>query len=301
MHKALRVAAPVRVWVEQQPEGRVHSVFAKACNLAWGDEWISLVLPEYGMVPGGIAVALTGEGGWGFRPGEAVRWDAARQCLFSTGSGTGIDFAGAPLWANRGRVASVAPAPVRHARLASLAGVVRADGRGELARAFSGWPPTFPADRDPLQWCSYAWEPMQAMLHALTTGDADGVAEAVRPLVGLGEGLTPSGDDFLVGLLAALHYGGNGLRSMQVACRLRLGAEAAKLGARATTPVSANYLRQAAGGSFSERLETVAVALLSEEGGDYAAAARLLIDTGHSSGTDSLVGLMLGTTVIQVG
>ena len=106
MHKALRVSAQVLAWVGQQPEGRVHSVFARACNLAWGDHLISLTMPEYGMVPGGVAVALTGEGGWGFLPGEPVFWDAAGQRLL--GTRTGVDLAGAPLWANRCRVGSVA-------------------------------------------------------------------------------------------------------------------------------------------------------------------------------------------------
>jgi hypothetical protein len=187
---------------------------------------------------------------------------------------------------------------VLSARLAELAGVVRQYGRGELARALAVWPPAFPAEpADPSRWSSFAWAPLRTLLEALTDGDAEAVPAALRPVVGLGEGLTPSCDDFLLGLEAVLYYGRNLLGPRQVVYALRLGAEAARL-ARGTTPVSANYLRLAARGGFSERLEAVALALLADAGGDAAAGARMLIEIGHSSGTDSLVGLILGTVAI---
>jgi len=101
----------------------------------------------------------------------------------------------------------------------------------------------------------------------------------------------------VTGLLAALHYGRAGLSQAQTQAVRRLADEAVSL-APGTTPVSANYLRLAAAGGFSERLESTALALLAPDEGDVAGAARSLIEIGHSSGTDSLVGLLLGTSAL---
>lgn len=298
MLRALRVAEQAEAWLSQLSEGRVHSTFAKACNLSWGDRLLSLVLPEHGMVPGGATVALTRDEGWGFAPGEAVHWDASRRRL--EGSRTTVDLSGAARWTGRGPAAAVAPAPVLGQRTAVMAGVVHEGGRGELAQILSHLPPRFPAERDPGRWSSFAWAPMESLLRALAAGESATAAAALVPLVGLGEGLTPSCDDFLLGILAVLHYGQAALTGPQAVCGGVVAAETVRLSA-GSTPVSANYLRLAAEGGFSERLEAAVLALVSPSEDDMLPAARALMDTGHSSGTDSLVGVILGATFILLG
>lgn len=291
--RALRVDATVLAWVEQQPEGRVHSVFARACNLAWGDRLIAVVHPEQGMVPGGIVVEATAPP-WDFRPGEPVAWDGGRRRL--AGARTAIDLAGAAVWENRPALPAIAGEADLLERLDLVTGLIQAEGRGELARLLTGGSPA-PAGGSGLSWSQYAWVPIAEVLRHLAAGDGVRAAHPLPSLIGLGEGLTPSGDDFVVGLLAALHYGREGLDPSQAEAGRRLAREAARL-APGTTPVSASYIRQAAAGRFSEQLEAAALAILSPEGEGVAEAARRLIQTGHSSGTDSLVGLVLGIRAI---
>jgi len=272
MLQAVRMDIRVADWLAGRPEGRVHSLFSRACNLAWGAHLISLVQPAYGMVPGGVAVAYEG----GFRPGEPVVWDGERL----RGAGQTVSLSGAALWTNK--------SPLSHPHCSQelwggMTEVALHQGRGELVRLLS--PGAAPAGG----WCSFAQGRMEALLEALRAGRHAALAEATRSLVGLGEGLTPSCDDFLLGLLAVLYYAGApGYAPLADAVRRHVAG---------TTPVSANYLRLAADGGFSERIETAALALLSN--GDAPAAAAALIASGQSSGTDSLVGIIMAGRILS--
>jgi len=132
-----------------------------------------------------------------------------------------------------------------------------------------------------------------------------GVEEACRHLdirtararvacfVGWGEGLTPAGDDYLVGLCAAL----GALADADVARAAfvdELRRCIASLGAR-TTPVSAHFLALAAGGDFNADVLRARDALRS---GRVAGRARRAFDdlvaAGSTSGADALTGLLSG-------
>jgi Protein of unknown function (DUF2877) len=107
--------------------------------------------------------------------------------------------------------------------------------------------------------------------------------DAVSDLIGLGPGLTPSGDDFLVGALAALDALG------QTNIRAVLG-RAVVAAADRTSPLSASLLRAAAAGHVSENLHTMVAALVtSDADAAIAAAARF----GHTSGFDALAGAVV--------
>lgn len=123
-----------------------------------------------------------------------------------------------------------------------------------------------------------------AMSLAIRRRDAAGFLEAARALVGLGEGLTPAGDDYLVGALAALHRLGEGWPTGEAPLRDALIAHAC----RATPMVSAAFLCYAVAGQFSEPLRDLAMA-------DTVAAARAaataLARMGATSGADTLAGV----------
>jgi hypothetical protein len=119
--------------------------------------------------------------------------------------------------------------------------------------------------------------------------------EAASGLVGLGAGLTPTGDDFLCGFLAALRCAsraGDGDRRFVLALG-RLLAE--RLGA--TTTVGATYLEGAIAGAFTGEIQALVAALARDDGdGESRATAALeaLCGLGHSSGMDTATGLLYG-------
>jgi hypothetical protein len=116
----------------------------------------------------------------------------------------------------------------------------------------------------------------------------------VQALVGLGEGLTPSGDDFLVGLLAVLHLTGflpcypDPPVQAQFCEYVRLG----------TSQLSGEFLRCAFAGHFAEPLVRLVRALCAPEADAWLVHAATLATVGHSSGVDAMVGIALGCRLL---
>jgi len=131
-----------------------------------------------------------------------------------------------------------------------------------------------------------------ALAGACAAHDALGAAEAAVSLLGLGAGLTPSGDDFVGGAFfarAALAQLGEAHASWRrAAATVRGAAEGA------TNPISAALLGDLLDGHGWSPLHELARALASgDESGAIDAATRLT-RLGHSSGWDLLAGFVAG-------
>lgn len=122
-----------------------------------------------------------------------------------------------------------------------------------------------------------------ALTRAIRGRDAADFLDAAHGLVGLGEGLTPAGDDYLVGTLAVLHRLAGGWPAAGAVARALI-AHAGD----ATTMVGAAFLRHAVRGQFSEPLRDLAMA---ESGAAARAASATLARMGATSGADTLAGM----------
>src|SRR5262249_54749872 len=105
--------------------------------------------------------------------------------------------------------------------------------------------------------------------------------DAIHGLTGLGPGLTPSGDDLLVGALAVL----DALAERKTHAALANAIAAAPRGL--TSPLSDYLLRAAAAGYLGDPLCRAVSAVIS---GKAEAAVASIREIGHSSGWDMLVG-----------
>jgi Protein of unknown function (DUF2877) len=105
----------------------------------------------------------------------------------------------------------------------------------------------------------------------------------VADLVGLGSGLTPSGDDLLVGALALL----DALDEMEA--HAALARVIAALPCGSTSALSACLLRTAAAGHVGEHLHGAVSAVVSGAADQAIAAIRKI---GHSSGWDMMAGML---------
>jgi hypothetical protein len=167
--------------------------------------------------------------------------------------------------------------------------------------------PTCPVPRESLTACwltpcempnrlglvaSAAYPPMRHLRDVLAKSTSAGVArdldiEPVLPLIGLGGGLTPSGDDALGGAMIALHC--MGCDWLRDAFWSRLQASAAT----GTGPISYAHLEAAAQGYGHEALHWTLNTLLAGRAGDMRANLAAIGAIGHTSGWDALAGIVL--------
>jgi hypothetical protein len=106
-------------------------------------------------------------------------------------------------------------------------------------------------------------------------------------LIGAGPGLTPSGDDLLIGVMATLHR----LEKYRMLARLS-NCIHAELGHR-TNPISAAHLVAAMDGLAGESMMTVIDELIFAPRTDAERLARELDRIGATSGWDSFVGIVV--------
>ena len=125
-----------------------------------------------------------------------------------------------------------------------------------------------------------------AFQNALRLGGIDAVLAASTKLVGLGEGSTPAGDDYLVGVLHALAPSG------REGARESLVAALAGIGEGRTTAASAAWLAAAARGEPTPVWRALLDALASGDEPEVRRAARAVRGTGHTSGAFSLRGFL---------
>ena len=131
-----------------------------------------------------------------------------------------------------------------------------------------------------------------ALERGIAARDAGDFADAACSLIGLGEGLTPAGDDAIVGALAAIHRLAPAWLAAQAGQRDRL-ADAAR---RGTTDVARDFILEALDGRFAEPVLAVLTASSDHDAG---IAARRLLAMGATSGADTLCGIRLGCRALE--
>ena len=295
---AALVLGPVR-------EGYVYSVFRRAANL-WAppNTLLAVTAPTAMRVPNGVVVdaptwapetAFLGLGvampawiGDGF-----IRIPAARFC---------INVDAAPLWDARPQFPERTISPEFLAQhLDRLDCLVRDSARGN--------PWCFASVLDPLERerreaclervAHRARPAVSDLLAGIAANETDRISAGTRRLAGLGHGLTPSGDDFLIGVCGALALVGAALPSRAVCqqagtCDDQAAAVAAAAAGR-TTLLSSIWLDHAARGEFSAEVGDVLVTLADTNATGLEVAATRLLAVGDLSGLDTAAGVLLGS------
>ncbi len=287
MHPASLVsdAVPRRIARADRSGFRVHSIYRSVINVATCDGLLTIASPDAGGLPNGIQADLGPD--WraiGLRLGMVVR--ASDASVRIPDAGLEIRLKTATTWSPRFRSLGegdhdvVRRWPRRTAPARAIA-CARASG--------GGFGPLLGADVVPNDvggFVATARPIVRRLVAALDSGDRGAAAVAATGLIGLGPGLTPSGDDALVGIEAALHA-----LDSPMAGFLSLALDDVE---DRTTALAATLLRHAAAGEFAERLHTLIRALLGPDDGAIAMAIDRATAWGATSGTDSLVGVLIG-------
>ena len=147
------------------------------------------------------------------------------------------------------------------------------------------------AETDPV--LALGWLGIYEIAKACLLRDMRGLLQEANALVGLGEGLTPSGDDFLGGLLFCvntihrLYPGFIDLDSSEQA----LFIEAAR---QRTHLISFTLLKDLTNGQAVEPLHELLHSVLSDQPPESIRPASCLTQIGHSTGWDLLTGAVTG-------
>jgi hypothetical protein len=139
-----------------------------------------------------------------------------------------------------------------------------------------------------------AWPAVEQIAGACLVPGFPGVLQAAELLLGLGEGLTPSGDDFLGGLFFAFYLLLHAFphhKSLQIPNLLDWIAARAQ----STNLISFTLLKDNIAGHALEPLHRFGIALLTNQPlENVISAAAEVIRVGHTTGWSLLAGLVTG-------
>ena len=132
---------------------------------------------------------------------------------------------------------------------------------------------------------------IKGLLQALQDGERLGIRENATLLTGLGPGLTPAGDDYLVGLMAGLRVWPSSLNnsglSLDDACQIIFEATEGR-----TTLLSRAFLHSAKEGLLGESWHRLLAELARGEAIGIQQAAKRILASGATSGADALAGFL---------
>jgi hypothetical protein len=169
-----------------------------------------------------------------------------------------------------------------------------AGGCGPLAPYLFGAEP-LPAALASDPFARRLYPALVALRGAIRACNSLAAAGAARALLGLGPGLTPSGDDALAGALAALVWLSADVGPLRPVLDAIATVAREEAPAR-TTLISARLLRYAADGVLYAPAMAVGAALLAGDAGALERAVRALFALGASTGRDVATGLLLGAS-----
>lgn len=265
-------------------DGTVHSVFEHSVNIAGPFGMVNLQPVNGYETPFSLIIKLSRDDfeKLDFSPGQGASCDGRHLLLNSLR----ISLVAGVSWDSSIRFrASRIPAGVEQSvlrKIAASAGM--SDIAGALLKKFGNGSMLYKLFSERIgiaDNCLLQGRFEQAMIH-------------LGSLVGLGQGLTPSGDDFLVGLLAAFH------RALPLRQEMLASLSQTLRGALTqTNDISSAFLAHAIKGEFSSGI----VALLNAQDPDDAEIDRMvstIAGYGHSSGIDTLCGIYYGLTCLKL-
>ena len=141
--------------------------------------------------------------------------------------------------------------------------------------------------------CARVAESAQQLFRGIVSDNTQNVLLGASSVAGLGVGLTPSGDDFLIGVIYALWVV---FDSEDAARWSRTIVESAS---PHTTMLSAAMLQEASEGNAAEHWHILVDVLAEGDAIDVEQACSGILSVGHTSGADALTGFLLTLDLLR--
>jgi len=299
--KAVDYSRPIQpLFTQDLRVGTVHSVFNKATNITFDETLLALLSDELPRMPNSVRLhsVVTGEFLPSLQPGMEVCVDyntlVIPACDFS------IHLPDTPSWEPKPDVAAYPwnrATVAQHTRLLTqfLAEKQYEDGLAPMVGPlFLDQPP----QETPLS--RMAMPKLRLLAQESWRQNSLGIEEAVLGLAGLGPGLTPSGDDVLGGFAAIMALLSPQLSADSIS-RKHIASTIAAVARPRTTKLSGVLLEFASRGEVSEQLGSLLLTLMlpAEEYETVQKAADRVLAFGASSGSDTLLGILLGLRALE--
>ncbi len=296
--RCIALTPSARRWLTHTTSARVLNVFDRACNLVNQEsDLLALVTSERGLNP--FAMLVDSDDALPFRNVSTTNAVTVSANHLTVGS-LRVEIELAQEWnpipdwpAVRQRLAAESGwlnVLVEQAMQIAPAGSLL-ELFNPLSLAWEGFESPMPvgtldAGRAPTPLLQRAGQGAIDLVSGLRGGSMEQSMLGAKRLAGLGGGLTPAGDDFIVGVLLAIWAG---LYGSEVLSWCKPIAEAT---APLTTTLSAAYLRAAARGACMFYWHSLLDALCRKDPADLRLATCDLLSIGHTSGADALAGFL---------
>ncbi len=138
---------------------------------------------------------------------------------------------------------------------------------------------------------------VKAGMESIISGKSGDAAKSISGLIGMGPGLTPSGDDFLTGFLSVLLSVDIDLRHLKEFQKDLI--KQIKNSLNKTTFLGGEFLKYACIGEFSQPFHQFYISFKSTDKAKIASSTINFLKLGHSSGSDSVSGIITGMLIIN--
>ncbi|ASN06735.1 DUF2877 domain-containing protein [Virgibacillus necropolis] len=293
------MSASINQILHENPKGTVHSVFNTSFNLLFGERLVHVGSIENGFSPFGIGLNeqdardLTHQ----TSRSQQVSWDTFSPTLiFTGGRSISLNYATPtnhllqPRKFNRAVLKTNLECVINKLLEDNwLTGFVQTDGDQQIIMNYllssptSGGGSNHPTVRE------------MAKLESLAQGERLLIPEKVFDFwIGRGLGLTPSGDDLITGMCAMLSV----LEGTSGRIKKQLKSYLLEKGLKRTTPIGCEYLLYAADKQYHTHLIDMCEVMLKPDKADLLRALEEMKKIGHTSGADTLIGLLLGIKTV---
>lgn len=293
MWAARVLSSEVERILSENPRGKVHSVFTNSFNLQFGDRLVHIGACENGIAPFGIGLDRMDARNFThqIRIGQSVRWDMRDRRLVFTGA---ISLTIARALTKDYKLISSPYKPFILKKNAEYVvsyldrnewqtGLVQSDDEKGILMNYLSSSSVCSSSHPILKKI----KDLEALAQGKEATDADSVFDY---WIGRGPGLTPSGDDAITGMCAILSV----LDGTNKTLLIQLESYLARKGRQRTTPIGYEYLTYASRREFHSHIKQLSQLLLEPEKRELFTAMEKVEGFGHTSGTDTLIGLLLG-------
>lgn len=278
--RAVSISTAVNAFLQAPRVGTVLATFTRSCYLDLAGRIVAVVLPDLLNGPLNLVVAVDSSFTFDSLPVGAPVSSSSR--LIRVGDAVEISLEQTSAWTPAVAGWDDTELPRIRANLRMISSLLQTEAPDGSFAAYV---------HDPTRLQARALEAMDLLESGLAQPSAELLQTAARQLAGLGSGLTPSGDDVLVGTLICLSViPGDDHRALRDAI---LAATQGR-----TTRISEAYLAAAARGEASETWHNLLRSLKESEDTAIASATRRLLAFGETSGADMLAGFVLATRAL---